>query len=252
MATQDTRQPGFVSFDRTYIHYTVQGDGFPILLLHGFIVDGSSWIDTPLFRSLLAAGFKLIAPDLRGNGQSDRPHELAAYERDAEARDVVSLVDALAVERYDLVGYSRGSIIATRVLLHDARVRRAVLGGMGADFTDPDWPRRKQFYAALTGEAFEGAGADLPRLLERFGSGVDRQALALMQRAQPSTSPAELARIEQPVLVVSGDQDVDNGRAAELARLLPKGTERTVPGTHTSTMRSEAFARAVVDFLLAG
>jgi pimeloyl-ACP methyl ester carboxylesterase len=251
MATPDGSQPRFVSFDGTHIHYIAQGDGFPVLLLHGFIVDGSSWIDTPLFRSLLDAGFRPIAPDLRGNGQSDRPHEPAAYERDAEARDVVGLVDALGVERYDVVGYSRGSIIATRVLLRDARVRRAVLGGMGADFTDPDWPRRKQFYAALTGQAFEGAGADLPRLLVHFGAGVDRQALALMQRAQPSTSPAELARIEQPVLVISGDQDVDNGRAADLARLLPKGIERAVPGTHTSTMRSAPFAREVVDFLRA-
>ncbi len=227
----------------------MHGDGPPILLVHGFIVDGSSWLGTPLFHSLLDAGFRLIVPDLRGNGSSDRPHELAAYEHDAEARDVIGLLVLLGVERYDVVGYSRGSIIAARVLVRDPRVRRAVLGGMGADFTDPSWTRPKQFYAALTGQAFEGAGADLPRLLERFGSRVDRHALALMQRAQPTTPPAELARITQPVLVISGEQDFDNGSAADLARLLPNSTERAVPGNHVDTMRSPAFAREVVDFL---
>jgi pimeloyl-ACP methyl ester carboxylesterase len=185
---------------------------------------------------------------MRGNGKSDRPHDLAAYEHDAEARDVIGLTRALGLNRYDVVGYSRGSIIASRLLLLDDRVGRGVLGGMGAAFSDPNWPRRRQFYEALRGAPVEGS-EDLYEWLEKFGASADRQALALLQQAQPTTTPAELARIQQPVLVISGDTDFDNGSSAELARLLPRSTHRTVPGDHLNTMGSDAFARVVVEFL---
>lgn len=242
----DDRQPLFRSFDGTQIHYQVRGAGNPVVLLHGFIVDGSSWEATPVYHELLRQGFAVVTLDMRGNGRSDRPHDLAAYEHDAEAKDVVGLTRALGLKCYAVVGYSRGSIIAARLLVLDDSLGRAVLGGMGADFTDPSWPRRQQFYKAMQGEPVEGL-ENLSAYLEKFGG--DRQALALLQKAQPTTTPAELARVEQPVLVISGDADCDNGSAAELAQFLPQSTHRTVPGDHLSTMGSEAFAHAVVEFL---
>ncbi len=250
MAMHDDRQPLFRSFDGTQIHYEVRGEGTSVVLLHGFIVDGRSWEGTPVYHQLLRAGFKVVTLDLRGNGRSDRPHDLAAYEHDAEARDVMGLTRALGLDRYAVVGYSRGSIIASRLLLLDDRVERGVLGGMGADFADPRWPRRQRFYQALRGEPVAGL-ENLSAYLETLGAGADRQALALLQKAQPTTSPAELACVERPVLVISGDADFDNGSAAELARLLPQSSHRTVPGDHASTMRSDAFAGAVVAYLTA-
>ena len=58
---------------------------------------------------------------------------------------------ALGIRRYNVVGYSRGAIIASRVLVLDKRARRGVPGGMGSDFTNPEWPRPKKFYDALMG-----------------------------------------------------------------------------------------------------
>ena len=56
----------FTSFDGTVIHYEVSGDGFPVLLVHGFISDGATWKKAPLYLDLLQAGYKVIIPDMRG------------------------------------------------------------------------------------------------------------------------------------------------------------------------------------------
>jgi hypothetical protein len=62
----------------------------------------------------------------------------------------------LGVKKYSFVGYSRGSIIGARLLVLDKHVKKAVLGGMGADFTNPEWPRRIAYYEALTYDTIPG------------------------------------------------------------------------------------------------
>ncbi|MEP6683380.1 MAG: alpha/beta hydrolase, partial [Parafilimonas sp.] len=140
----------FVSFDSTKIFYETHGSGYPVLLVHGFIVNSNSWKHTALYDSLIAAGDEVILMDLRGNGKSGKPHNDEAYEYDAETKDIMLLMKNLNINKYDVVGYSRGSIITARLLVWDKRIRRAVLGGMGSDFTNPQWPRRIMFYEALT------------------------------------------------------------------------------------------------------
>jgi pimeloyl-ACP methyl ester carboxylesterase len=73
--------------------------------------------------------------------------------------------------------------------------------------------------------------------------------MGYMQEAQPVTSPRELRAVKQPVFVISGDQDSDNGPAAELAAMQCHATQETVPGDHSGTMRTEAFAAKVLQFL---
>jgi pimeloyl-ACP methyl ester carboxylesterase len=239
----------FRSFDGVNIHYEVEGKGKPVVLIHGFINSSRSWKQTPLYKDLQKAGFQVITLDLRGNGQSDRPHELAAYQKDAEAKDVMALTKLLGLNHYAVVGYSRGSIIAARLLVLDKHVQSGVLGGMGTGFTDPNWPRRVAFYKAFKGEGEipeEARGA----VNYAKASGADMVALAQMQGAQPSTSPRELSRITKPVLVISGDQDADNGSAEELAKMLGKGTYESVQGgNHNSTTKLVAFSKKVVEFL---
>src|SRR5215467_1878024 len=65
----------FTSFDGNKIYYEVKGNGRPVLLIHGFIVNGESWKSTALYDSLLKAGFEVVTMDLRGNGKSDKPHD---------------------------------------------------------------------------------------------------------------------------------------------------------------------------------
>jgi len=78
----------FTSFDGTRIAYQVKGNGEPVLLVHGFIVNGESWKRSALYNDLLNAGYKVIILDQRGNGKSDKPHTDDAYANDAEAKDI--------------------------------------------------------------------------------------------------------------------------------------------------------------------
>src|SRR6476620_2271035 len=77
----------FTSFDGTKIAYQVKGKGDPVLLVHGFIVNGESWKRSVLYSDLLSAGYKVIILDQRGNGKSDKPHNDDSYANDAETKD---------------------------------------------------------------------------------------------------------------------------------------------------------------------
>jgi pimeloyl-ACP methyl ester carboxylesterase len=85
----------FSSFDRTKIYYEVRGEGKPVLLVHGFIVNSNSWKHAALYSSLLNNGYKVSILDMRGNGKSDKPHDSTAYDNDAEAKDIMLLMDLL-------------------------------------------------------------------------------------------------------------------------------------------------------------
>lgn len=236
----------FSSFDKTKIYYEVHGDGFPVLLLHGFIVNSNSWRHTPLFDTLLQQGYKVILVDLRGNGKSDKPHTDSAYANDAEAKDLMALMTHLNIDNYDVIGYSRGSIITARLLVLDNRVKKAVLGGMGSDFTNPNWPRRIMFYHALSADT-------VPQLHDMVMNvqkqGLDQQALAFMQKYQPSTSKMDLMKLKIPVLVIHGDSDEANGSADELASFIPRSEKAVTPGDHNHAAATPEFASVVLKFL---
>jgi len=234
------------SFDSTKIYYEVHGSGFPVLLVHGFIVNSNSWKHTGLYDSLLAAGYKVILVDLRGNGKSDQPHDEAAYQYDAETKDVMLLMKYLNINSYDIIGYSRGSIIAARLLVWDKHIRKAVLGGMGSDFTNPNWPRRIQFYQALMYDTVT-ALHNMVQYVQQ--SGLDQRALAYLQKYQPSTPKDVLAKIKKPVLVIHGDSDIDNGSANELAMIFPNGEIAVTPGDHNHAAQTPEFAAVVINFL---
>lgn len=236
----------FSSFDSTKIYYEVRGEGKPVLLVHGFIVNGESWKRTSLYADLLNDGYKVITLDMRGNGKSDKPHDSTAYDNDAEAKDIMLLMKFLNVRKYSVVGYSRGSIITARLLVFDRRIQAAVLGGMGIDFTNPLWPRRIEFYRALMGDPVPELKSMLTYVQQQA---LDQRALAYLQRSQPSTSKEALSDITQPVLVISGREDADNGSAKELAKLLPNSTLGNCPGDHNHASATPEFSKEVITFL---
>jgi pimeloyl-ACP methyl ester carboxylesterase len=236
----------FKSFDSTKIYYEVRGTGEPVLLVHGFIVNGQSWKRTELYKELLAQGYKVIILDQRGNGFSDKPHTPEAYENDAEAKDIMALMKLLNIKQYSAIGYSRGAIIVSRLLVLDKTIKKGVMGGMGAEFTNPEWPRRIMFYKALSGEPVPELEAMVQNVKKQ---GLDQQALAYLQKAQPSTSKEELAKVKQPVLIICGDHDADNGSAKELADLFKHPVYKVTPGDHGSANRTKEFSTEVISFL---
>ena len=235
----------YISFDSTKIYYEVKGTGYPVILVHGFIMTGEGWKKTEVYKALQTAGYKVVTLDMRGNGKSDKPHTDKAYANDAEAKDIMGLATSLGLNKYNVVGYSRGSIITARLLVLDKRVNKAVMGGMGTDFTNPEWPRRKMFYRALMGDSVKELEA-MVKNVQR--AGLDQQALAFMQKEQPSTPKETLAKVKQQVLVICGDKDSDNGNAKELADLLPSAVYAQVPGDHGAALGTKEFADNVVNF----
>lgn len=236
----------FSSFDHTRIYYESRGEGEPVVLVHGFIVNSNSWKQTALYTNLLQAGYKVILLDLRGNGRSDKPHDSTAYKNDAEAKDIMLLLNKLGIKSYTAIGYSRGSIITARLLVLDKRVKAAVMGGMGTDFTNPDWPRRVMFYHALRGD-------DIPELkpvVENIKKQhLDQVALMWMQRYQPSTGIKTLNKVKQPILVICGDKDSDNGSASDLAKVFKHSAFEIVPGDHGGAYHTNEFSDKVISFL---
>src|SRR5678815_4190743 len=99
---------------------------------------------------------------------------------------------------------------------------------MGADFTNPLWPRRHGIYKALIGEDVGEYGGLVQRV--KSDPNLDQLCLAYMQKSQPVTTPAELASIKKPVLVICGDKDEDNGSSKKLSEMIPGSTYVRVPG----------------------
>jgi len=106
-------------------HVRISGEGPPLLLLHGFPDSGELWrLQTP---ALVAAGFRVIVPDLRGYGETDAPAEVGQYRLDRLVADVFDLADAFAgvAPRVDLVGHDWGAAIGWfACLARPERIRR--------------------------------------------------------------------------------------------------------------------------------
>ena len=239
----------FSSFDNTTIIYKDQGNGKAVILLHGFISSGSSWYDTAVNKALVNAGYRVIIPDMRGNGQSDKPQTPIAYQDNAEIKDIIALADHLELNEYMAIGYSRGSIILAELLTQDLRISKAILGGMGLDFSNPNWERRKLFADAFSGRTPLN---DITRGAVQYAQSIkaDLKILGLLQDFQPATSQDALKKISVQTLVLAGDQDKDNGSPEALKNALGNATLIIVPGDHNTTYRKETFAKAALQFLL--
>lgn len=239
----------FYSFDGTKIAYTDEGNGEVVMLIHGFITDGSSWSKTALKKSLLDKGYRVIVPDLRGNGKSDKPKQRETYMDDAEIKDLIALADHLKLEIYTAIGYSRGSIVLAKLLTQEKRISKAVLGGMGLDFTNPNWERRIAFANAFSGrekpnEMTEGA------INYAKSINADIEVLGFLQDFQPVTSINELQNVQNEILVICGTQDRDNGSPEDLQKHIPHSKLVLVEGDHNNTYKQENFAIEIMDFLV--
>jgi len=156
-------------------------------------------------------------------------------------------MSSLNIKQYDAVGYSRGSIIASRLLVLDNRLHKAVMGGMGDAYTNPEWPRRVHAYRALMGDTTLHDVDDMMKYIH--SQHFDNLALALQQKYQPSTSVKELAAVKIPVLIIRGTEDKENGSETGLHQLIPNSDLVYVPGNHNTAIRTPEFSAAVIKFL---
>ena len=246
----------FTSFDGTRIAVHTAGEGRPVILLHGLFSSAQmNWIKWGHDARLAAAGFRVIMPDFRVHGDSDAPHDPAAYPRQVLVRDIAALIDYLGLGEgeYDLGGFSLGA----RTAVHGCATgvfapRRLVIAGMGVSGL-ADWKRRAGFFTRVIDE-FDTITRDDPAWLSRQflkSQGVDRVAARLLLGAFEDLDLATLANITCPALVISGDRDEDNGSAQDLAALLPDASYAEIPGGHLDSATKPELGEGIVRFLTA-
>lgn len=243
------------------------GSGVPVLLLHGYPHDRSLWT-----RQLAAPaeGFRYIAPDLPGFGESDRT---ASVTLDAWADWTVALLDSLAVERAVIGGLSMGGYLALAIWRrHPSRVRGLVLADTRAG-ADTEEARAKRREAQLLVRK-EGSGAIAERSLTGMLGKSTRATRpdtvaaldAMMRRASADAivdalqvlmdrpdATASLASITVPTLVLCGEEDtltpLDDSRALHAA--IAGSRLDVIPGAgHVSNFEQpDAFNRLLSEFL---
>src|ERR1700755_3624349 len=154
MATNPNELPVqyFRSRDGLQLAYREMGEGRPFVLIHGFFSTATvNWVRYGHAGKIAALGYRVVMPDLRGHGDSAKPHDAAAYPPDVLADDGFALVEHLGLEDYDLGGYSLGGRTTIRMLALGATPRRAIGAGMGLDgILDPN--ARVSFYKHVLGD----------------------------------------------------------------------------------------------------
>jgi pimeloyl-ACP methyl ester carboxylesterase len=243
----------FSGRDGQELAYREVGSGRPLILLHGFMGNGSHWLDYGPGNTFVEQGYRVILPDLRGHGQSTTSHDPAAYPPDVLADDGLALVEHLGLGEgeYDLGGYSIGGRVVLRMLARGARPARAVAAAQGlAKVSGPQGggANQRTLTALVNGEELEPGTpeAGMAGWLTQFGA--DPQALLHVMGSFVPTPEADLRRITVPTLIVIGDRD-ERSDADELAALLPNGTYVSVPGDHGSSFTAPEFIAAMTEFL---
>ncbi|RNC71369.1 MAG: alpha/beta fold hydrolase [Desulfuromonadales bacterium] len=219
--------PAFTTSDNVTIHYEDKGEGFPLVLVHGWAMSGTVWA----FQNELAASFRLITADLRGHGgssASETDYSFAAF-----AADLAALFDHLRLERAALLGWSLGAQVALEAIRHlNDRVAALVIVAGTPRFTAaPDWShglpaadvrglalRLRRAYDATLGDFFRRMFVEgelsakqnqrivreivIPRPLPDPGA-----VLATLDTLAGGDHRQMLAAVTCPSLVIHGDRD---------------------------------------------
>lgn len=261
--------------DGLRLHVALSGDGPPLVLLHGFTGSTETWASV---AAPLSATHATIAVDLPGHGRSTAPDEPARYGLEHFADDLARALDALAIDRVALLGYSMGGRAALRFALrHPDRLAALVLESTSPGITDP--MRRADRLASdlALADSIEREG------IHAFVDHWERLPLWESQRAMPPAARAllrtqreanlpaglanslrgagaaveqavlgQLAAIHAPVLLIAGALDttyVAIGRQMEQA--LPTARLTIVPeaGHAVHLEQPVAVAAAVTTFL---
>jgi len=219
----DTGDSKFTDSHGVKIHYVVQGSGEPVVLIHG--LDSSirmNW-GLPGIIHLLSSRYQVIALDLPGYGESDKPADPNAYGQ-AWVEDVIQLMDHVGCRKAHIIGYSMGGMIALKlIVLHPDRVLSGILGGMG--YMSPDSPFVKIW----------------ERMRNPSASGA----------AQLTLTEAEVKAVKLPVEMIAGSHDpVRRMYIDPLVRLRPDWPVVEVEGAgHLTCIMKDEFKQELLKWL---
>jgi pimeloyl-ACP methyl ester carboxylesterase len=241
------------------VSYSDQGEGRPVVLLHGGMVTGDLMWSGHV--RALAERHRVLVPDTRGHGGSDNPDGVFGY--DLFADDVAAFIDALGLERPVVVGYSDGAQTGIELgLRHPDRIGGLVLGGVVVDPAGQYLEALAAMGFTVPGEfdadAFEGLHPGFTDFVKSLHSEVHgphywRTFVELTSRlwlTLPDYSAEVLAKIPVPTLVISGDADeAPLAQAPGIVRAVPNAELAVIPGADHAAVERTLFRDVVLDFL---
>jgi pimeloyl-ACP methyl ester carboxylesterase len=228
-------------------------DGFPVLLIHGFASTAHvNWVFPGWVKTLDQAGFRVIALDNRGHGQSDKPHDPEAYHPETMAADAAGLLDSLGIGSAHVMGYSMGArISAFLAIARPDLVHSLVFGGLGLGMIDGvgDWD---PIADALLAPSIDDVRDERGRMFRAFAEQTksDRLALAACIRTSRTlVSREEIARLTMPTLIGVGSRDDIAGSAEGLADLMLRARALEIPNRdHMLAVGDKVFKAAALEF----
>lgn len=249
------------------IHYRIEGQGEPVLLIHGFGLNGlMQWSK---LRAALKNDYQLIAIDNRGHGKSDKPRDPAQYGLEM-VNDQVRLLDHLGIAKAHVVGYSMGGGIALQLVVHHPeRVHTAVIGGSGwSPPSDDQMAMRQPLIEDLEngrgfGKLFErlastDSSEEERKSMQALGALLnamnDQQALAAVLKGRWADTPTEdqVRAIATPLTAIIGELDPILPAAERLRELQPATRLIVVPGaTHQTAQGTPEFIAGVRELIAA-
>ena len=237
------------------IAFLDEGEGDPIVLVHGFAsTKDINWIYPSWVSTLTKAGRRVIALDNRGHGESAKLYDPEDYHIGIMAGDVRALMDHLNIARADMMGYSMGGRI-TAYLAHrnPERLRSAILGGIGIGLIDDEGRPGENVAAALEASSLDEVTDPMGRMFRTFADQTrsDRRALAACMRgSRRLMTREEAASISVPVLIAVGTIDDVAGSAQRLSEVIPGSQVLDIPNRdHMRAVGDRVYKDGVLAFL---
>jgi pimeloyl-ACP methyl ester carboxylesterase len=240
--------------DGVRLAFMDEGEGEPILLIHGFASSVKyNWVEPGWVRFLNSNGFRVVAIDNRGHGESEKLYDPALYTAPLMAEDARRLLDHLGIARADIMGYSMGARITTFLALaHPGRLRSAIFGGLGGNMIRPlagTGPIAHALEAASIDEVKNATARTFRAFAERTGSDLKALAACIRGSREPITREM-VASLACPVLVATGTEDVIGGAAEDLAALIPGAEALPIPRRdHMLAVGDRVYKEGVLAFL---
>ncbi len=242
-----TNDEGYFESNGARIWYATYGSGFPVILLHGGLGHSGNWgYQVP---ALVSNGYRAILIDSRGHGRSTRDTQPYTYE--LMASDVLTVMDALNLQKVAFVGWSDGACTAL-ILASQIPVRVAGVFFFACNM-DPSGTKEFEF-TPIIGHCIARHMKDYAELSstpDKFKELSD--AVGLMQRTQPNYSVNDLAKISVPVKIIQSEHDefIKQEHAEYLALHIPNAQLVNLQGvSHFAPLqRPEQFNSIIFAFL---